>query len=237
MSMPRSNMAKMSFWGKFIYVITRWQTWILGKLLFRLSVENGGNVPAEGGLLVVSNHVSHLDPPLTGSFIPGRCGYHMPKMELFKIAALRIYMLSIGSIMVNRGQGKAALMQAVQYLKDGMVVFIFPEGTRSKDGRLMEGKSGAVLMAIRSGCNVLPSVIIGSQHALTRGSIFLKPVKIIIRYGEPYRIQYEGDVERVPREFVQAQTAIMMQRIEELLPAEMRSDPADKQRWYGVHAR
>ena len=236
MSMPRSNMAKMSFWGKFIYVITRWQTWITARLLFRLSVEKGGNVPREGGLLVVSNHVSHLDPPLTGSFIPGRCGYHMPKMELFKFAVLRIYMLSIGSILVNRGQGKQALLQAVQYLRDGMVVFIFPEGTRSRDGRLMEGKSGAVLIAIRSGCQILPSAIIGSQHALTRGSVFVKPVKIIIRYGEPYRIDYDGDVERVPRDVVQHEMARMMQKIEDLLPAEMRPDPADKERWYGLHA-
>ena len=136
-----SNKLKMSFWGRIIYDITRLATWVIGKLMFRVSVENPGNVPKEGGLLIVSNHVSHLDPPLTGSFLPRRCGYHMAKMELFGIGILRVYMLSIGSIMVNRGQGKQALLDAVQYLRDQQVVFIFPEGTRSQDGVLMEGKS------------------------------------------------------------------------------------------------
>ena len=234
--MPVSDKARMSFWGRFIYTVTRWQTWITAKLLFRLSVEGRENVPGKGGLLVVTNHVSHLDPPLTGSFIPGRCGYHMPKMELFNIPLLKIYMKSIGSILVNRGKGKQALLDAVDYLRQGMVVFIFPEGTRSRDGRLQEGKSGAVLMAIRSGAQILPSAIVGSQHALKKGSALIRPVKILIRYGEPYRISYEGDPERVPREVVQAEVARMMQAIEELLPENMRPDPADKLKWYGQQA-
>jgi 1-acyl-sn-glycerol-3-phosphate acyltransferase len=234
--MARNDRDKMSFWGKFIYAITRWLTVVFGKLMFRLNVEYPEKVPQSGGLLVVSNHVSHLDPPLTGSFIPGRCGYHMAKMELFKIGLLRSYMLSIGSIIVNRGKGKQALLDAVQYLQDGMVVFIFPEGTRSRDGKLMEGKGGAVLMAIKTGCTILPSAIIGSQNAMTKGSIFIKPVKIIIRYGEPYKIDYSGDVDKVPREVVQVEIARMMNKIEALLPDEMRSDPAQKQLWYGVHA-
>lgn len=234
--MARNDRDKMSFWGKFIYPVTRWLTWIFAKLMFRLSLENTRNVPQQGGLLVVSNHVSHLDPPLTGSFIPGRCGYHMAKRELFKIGLLSSYMLSIGSIIVNRGKGKQALLDAVQYLQDGMVVFIFPEGTRSRDGRLMEGKGGAVLMAIKTGCTILPAAIIGSQNAMTKGSIFIKPVKITIRYGEPYKIEYSGDVDRVPKEVVQEEIARMMLKIEELLPEEMRSDPAQKELWYGVHA-
>ncbi|MCB1220307.1 MAG: 1-acyl-sn-glycerol-3-phosphate acyltransferase [Planctomycetales bacterium] len=231
-----SNKLKMSFWGRIIYDITRLATWVIGKLMFRVSVENPGNVPKEGGLLIVSNHVSHLDPPLTGSFLPRRCGYHMAKMELFGIGILRVYMLSIGSIMVNRGKGKQALLEAVQYLNDGQVVFIFPEGTRSKSGRLMEGKSGAVMMAIRTGCTILPSAIIGSQHAMRKGSIFIRPVKIRIRYGEPYRIEYDGDPERIPKEVMLREMARMMQKIEDLLPEDMRPDPADKERWYGVQA-
>ncbi|MCB1218598.1 1-acyl-sn-glycerol-3-phosphate acyltransferase [bacterium] len=232
-----SNKLKMSFWGRIIYDITRLATWLVARLMFRVSLEHPERVPRRGALLVVSNHISHLDPPLTGSFIPGRCGYHMPKAELFKIGILRIYMKSIGSIMVNRGQGKQALLDAVQYLRDQQVVFIFPEGTRSQDGVLMEGKSGAVLMAIRSDATILPSAIIGSQNALGKGSKAIRPAKITIRYGEPYRIDYDGDRERVPKEVVQRETARMMQYIEELLPAEMRPDPADKLRWYGEQAR
>lgn len=234
--MARTDKARMSFWGRFIYVVTRSLAWITCKLMFRVSVEGARNVPQEGALLIVSNHVSHLDPPITGTFLPGRCGYHMAKMELFKIGVLRMYMRSIGSIMVNRGKGKQALLEAISYLNDDQVVIIFPEGTRSRDGRLMEGKSGAVLMAIKTGCNILPSAIIGSQHAMTKGSVLIKPVKVHIRYGEPYRIDYEGDPDRVPRETVQREVARMMQKIEDLLPEGMRPDPADKLAWYGDNA-
>jgi 1-acyl-sn-glycerol-3-phosphate acyltransferase len=225
----------LSWWGRILY----WTTWglvrCLAALLFRLRVEGAANVPRRGGILVASNHVSHLDPPLLGvSF--RRPVFHMAKRELFKIWPLMAYMRTIRTIMVDRGRGRQSLEDAIRYLDAGAAVIIFPEGTRSKSGRLMPGRSGAVYIAIQADSPLLPVAIIGSQHAMTKGSKVIKPVPVTVRIGEPYRIAYGGDRTQIPRDVAVRETARLMEKIEALLPAEMRPGTEDKAAWYGQAA-
>jgi 1-acyl-sn-glycerol-3-phosphate acyltransferase len=217
--------------GKLVYYIAKSTVWVLGKLIFRMRVLDRHNVPATGGVLIACNHVSHLDPPLVGTASP-RIAFNMAKKELFKVPALEWFMRKIGTIMVHRGQGRQALLDAIKYIAHGEVVVIFPEGTRSRSGVLSKGHSGAIVIAIRTNCSIVPTVIIGSEKAMTKGSKAIKPVPITIRFGEPYMIQYGGDTEHIPREVLERELVSLMDRIEALLPADQRPAAADKAEWY-----
>lgn len=189
-------------------------------------------MPRQGPLIVACNHVSHLDPPLVGAMIP-RYVINMAKRELFKIGWLESFMSAIGTIMVDRGRGKQALLDGIAALKQSACLLIFPEGTRSLDGRLGRGHSGAIVMAIRAHSQIIPAAIVGSEKALAKGSKKLQNVPVEVRFGEPYTIEYSGDVEQIPRAVLDQECYRLMQRIEALLPDHMRPDPAQKQAWYG----
>ncbi len=213
----------VSWWGKLVFWVARANLWFWAKLLLRLRVSGQQHVPCTGPTLIVSNHVSHLDPPLVGLAVP-RMVFHMAKKELFVLPALMWFMRTIGTIMVDRGQGKQALIDAVEYLRNDACVIIFPEGTRSPTGVLSRGHSGAIVIAARSNCTIVPAAIMGSEKAMTKGSKLLKLVPVSVRFGEPYTIDYTGDPDDIPRELLRRETYKMMQRIEELLPPEMRPD-------------
>jgi 1-acyl-sn-glycerol-3-phosphate acyltransferase len=217
--------------NKYAYWSVRSLIWLVSKGMFRMRVEGQRNVPTRGGILICSNHLSHLDPPLVGTAAP-RMVYHMAKRELFKVPGLAAWMRTIGTIMVHRGQGRQAIQDAVEYLRQGRAVVIFPEGTRSKTGVLMKGHSGAIVIAIAADVPVVPAVIIGSEKAMTKGSKAIKPVPIEVRFGEPYKIKYSGDRAQIPRDVLERELRFLMERIEKLLPAPMRPSAEDKAAWY-----
>lgn len=223
---------KISGGGRFLYWLARANVWTASKLLFRMRVEGGANVPPGGGILIACNHVSHLDPPLVGTASP-RMVFHMAKRELFKIPPLTWFMRNIGTIMVHRGQGKQAILDAVSYIAANRAVIIFPEGTRSRDGVLKKGQIGAIVIAIRGNCPIVPTVIIGSEKAMTKGSKLIRAVPVTVRFGEPYTIAYEGDRERIPREVMERELPRLMERIEALLPDHMKPTAEEKAEWYG----
>jgi 1-acyl-sn-glycerol-3-phosphate acyltransferase len=225
------NLKVLSCWGKVTYNISKAALWTAAKLLFRIRFEGRQNIPRKGGVLVASNHVSHLDPPLVGTGIP-RYMFNMAKKELFKIKPLLRFMKLVGTIMVDRGRGQQALEDAVDYLNRGACVVIFPEGTRSETGRLGRGRTGAIVIAVKTDCQIVPAVIVGSEKALTKGSKWIKCVPVTIRYGKPYQIDYQGDVDDIPRDFLRRECKRMMDKIEELLPEHMKPLPESKTKWY-----
>jgi 1-acyl-sn-glycerol-3-phosphate acyltransferase len=227
-----------SWGGKIVYYAAKGSVWALSKAMFRMRGIDRSNVPRTGGCLICCNHVSHLDPPLVGTATP-RYVINMAKRELFKVPALHWFMRTIGTIMVHRGQGKQALLDAIAAINAGHAVVIFPEGTRSRTGVLMKGHSGAIVIAVRTACPIVPTVIIGSEKAMTKGSKAIKPVPVTVRFGEPYRIDYTGDTEHIPKDVLEREVVNMMEHIEALLPKHMRPDPAEKTEWYaprGHHA-
>jgi 1-acyl-sn-glycerol-3-phosphate acyltransferase len=178
-------------WGKLVYYFTWGMAWLIGLVMFRFKVEGEGRIPGKGALLIASNHVSHLDPPLVAIAFK-RPVFHMAKRELFSVPLLLWYMTTIKTILVDRGRGRQALDDAKRYLDAGEAVMIFPEGTRSKTGRLCQGRSGAVVIAIQANCPILPVAIMGSEKAMTKGSKKVKAVPVKVVIGEPYTIAYEG---------------------------------------------
>jgi len=141
-----------------------------------MKVYGGANVPRQGGLLVVSNHVSYWDPVVVGSAIKRKVHF-MAKSGLFTIPVFGRIITWCEAFPVSReGTDQKAVRTALQYLKQGEVVGIFPEGTRSHTSKLLDPHLGAAMLAVHGKAAVLPVAVIG-----TKG--FLGKVKVVI--GKP----------------------------------------------------
>lgn len=150
---------------------------VIYRATFRIEVIGSENVPKDGGVLLCSNHISNFDPPMVGICAP-RAIHFMAKEELFKYPVIKQIMKSINAFPVRRGMGdKQALRQGLKLLKEGEVLGLFPEGTRSKTGQLGEGLAGAGFFALRSEAYVVPAAIIGSYRPFSKVRvIFGKPI-------------------------------------------------------------
>lgn len=145
----------------------------LGRVFLGFTVQGEENTPERGALIVASNHSRVLDPVFVCMAVPRRLQW-MAKKELF-LPGLRRFFSFIGAFPVDRqGGGRAALRAALEFLKEGWALGIFPEGTRRKEGVSPEAKSGAVMLAVRGGVRVLPVYVdrIPGPLARLRGERF-----------------------------------------------------------------
>ena len=187
----------------------------------RWRVEGRGNVPARGGVILASNHVSYADPPLLGTACP-RGVFFMAKKQLFRMPLLEPLLPMIHAFPVRRGRlDRTALKRALRLLERGRVVAIFPEGMRSPNGRLQTPELGTALVALMSGAPVVPVALIGSDRLLPLNSPLVRPAKIVVRFG-PARRFSPGSNGRISRERLEQAGAEIMSAIRELLPEEMR---------------
>ena len=171
----------------------------LMRLLFRLEVHGREQVPAAGPLLLVSNHVSLLDPPIVGGASP-RDLHFMAKEELFAIPLLGWLIKRLNARPVKRdGSDSRALKTALHLLREGRALLVFPEGTRGVEGRLGEGKPGAGMLAVMSGAPVVPVHVSGSGRALPAGRVVPRPAKVRVRFGHPLHFKGAGGEERKER--------------------------------------
>lgn len=128
---------------------------------FRVRVIGKENIPSEGGVMLCCNHISNLDPPFLGAYIE-RPIHYMAKKELFHKPILKTILPKVGAFPVRRGMSdKRALRTAMNYVKDGQMIGIFPEGRRSVDGVLRKGLAGAGFLALRTEATIIPCAIIG----------------------------------------------------------------------------
>ena len=165
---------------------------------------------------MAANHLSYLDIPLLGYSI-GRGANFMGKKELFSIPVLGSLLLMLGAIPVDRGKlDRTALREAVKMLKSGNVLVIYPEGTRSIDGRLQPGKSGVGMIVKMSKALVIPTAIIGTDKAMPPGRFMIKPVRVTIKFGRPidFSSMIEDKIEKVDIEKI---TNSIMDNISALL--------------------
>jgi 1-acyl-sn-glycerol-3-phosphate acyltransferase len=141
-----------------------------------------GDQPASGAYVCTSNHQSFLD-----IFAMSRQRREMKwiaKEEVFKIPFFGLYFRLSGDIPVNRGDresGGAALQKARWYLDHGMPVMIFPEGTRSRDGKMGAFKPGAFRLAIEAQVPILPVAVTGSADGMPKGSPWIRPTLVLVR--------------------------------------------------------
>ncbi|SFE33593.1 lysophospholipid acyltransferase family protein [Alteribacillus iranensis] len=163
-----------------LYKIGRLLCRIFFTVFFRVEIKGKENIPEDGSVLICSNHMSNLDPPLVGSFIKRKLNF-MAKEELFNVALLGRLLPHLGAFPVKRGAGdRQALRKGLGLLNQGEVMCLFPEGTRSKTGEIRKGLSGSGFFALRSDAVVIPTLITG-EYKLFR--------KITLIYGEPIDFQ------------------------------------------------
>jgi 1-acyl-sn-glycerol-3-phosphate acyltransferase len=200
-------------------VLTGWLLWLLGPG----EVIGLENVPRSGSYLVVANHCSNLDPPFLGYAVGHRTGrvvHFMAKAELKRWPIIGWLAGRSGAIFVRRGKGdRGAQRLAAAVLANGRPLALFPEGTRSRDGQLKDGRAGAALLAMRTGGRVLPVGIAGTHRIFAGGRRIPRRSRVTIRIGQPFDLPRSDQVERA---VLRDATDRVMHEIAALLPEEQR---------------
>ena len=179
------------------------KTLVLGpilRLLFRPWVEGEENIPPEGAAIFASNHLSFSDSIFLPLVLPRRITF-LAKADYFngrgvKGRATAAFFKGAGQLPVDRsggGAGDAALNSGLKVLRRGELLGIYPEGTRSPDGRLYRGRVGVARMALEAACPVVPVAMIGTDKAQPTGKKVPKIMRIGVRIGKPLDFaRYEG---------------------------------------------
>ena len=155
------------------------------KFYFRWSVFNAERVPLSGGVILASNHSSFLDPPLVGSGVHREINY-LARKSLFRFPLFGAILRKVRAVPVDReGGGAAGLKVVLDRLNDGGAIILFPEGTRSLDGKLQPARSGIGLTVIKSSAPVVPVRVFGTYEAWGRNVRIPRPHKIAVKYGKP----------------------------------------------------
>lgn len=155
------------------------------KFYFRWSVFNAERVPLSGGVILASNHSSFLDPPLVGSGVHREINY-LARKSLFRFPLFGAILRKVRAVPVDReGGGAAGLKVVLDRLNDGGAIILFPEGTRSFDGKLQPARSGIGLTVIKSSAPVVPVRVFGTYEAWGRHVRIPRPHKIAVKYGKP----------------------------------------------------
>lgn len=154
-------------------------------VLGHLESHGNENIPKQGGILLVSNHVSLLDTVIIGA-ATDRELHFMGADDFYRIPFLGWLLTKFNGFPVKRGTpDRQALKKALSCLQAGKALLIFPEGTRSPDGTLGEMKKGAGFIVHHSNVPTIPVFLKGAEHFMPRGSKFIRPAKLSVTFGPP----------------------------------------------------
>ena len=173
----------------FVYYIS----WSLFRLMyavyFRWEIYNAERVPLQGGVIIAPNHASFLDPPMVGSALHRSINY-LGRASLFRYPGIGWLLRQWNSVPVDRNGGGAAGLKAIleRLLADGAII-LFPEGTRTKDGKLQPARSGIGLIVIKSEAPVVPVRVFGTYECYNRKWKFHMPIRLAVKYGQPMKFE------------------------------------------------
>lgn len=171
---------------RLVYGIVKNSSRLFGLVYNRLEGNVFGEGHFDGPTLLVCNHQSNLDPPLIGCMVPCQA-YFLAKKELFDIPVLGWIIRKCNALPLDRGGvDRAGLKKAIESVRSGGKLILFPEGTRSLDGTLGAGKPGSGMIGAMAGAKCVPVYIDGSGAAMPRGAKFMRPCKIRVSFGEPF---------------------------------------------------
>jgi 1-acyl-sn-glycerol-3-phosphate acyltransferase len=223
-----ARIEKSGFWVTMTALIFYPLSWI-GKTV----PHNGDRIRREGGVLLVLNHVSHLDPPVDAVFVHrhGRVPRFLAKESLFRVPLFKYLIGGAGSIPVTRRSSGAAgsLEAAATALREGKLVVIYPEGTITKDPQAwpMRARTGVARLALETDVPVIPAARWGTNHIFNGYTRKFRPLprkRVDILVGEPIDLSAYRD-RPVTNELLREVTDLLMAEVRDLL-AEVRQEPA-----------
>ena len=181
----------------------------LVRIIFRMKYEGLENIPEGGGYILACNHPSYFDPPIIAQKIPVQVRY-LAKSELLRVPILGFFIRRLGIIPVRRGESdNSAIDAAVEVVREGGVLGVFPEGTRNKGGPTLRPRSGIAVIAGQTGADVLPMSITYGKGVRFRGPV-------TVRYG-PLIPNNEIGVDTASPKSVRSASKYIMEKIIALL--------------------
>jgi 1-acyl-sn-glycerol-3-phosphate acyltransferase len=167
-------------------------------ILFRPKVKGLRNVPGTGPVIIASNHLSFSDSIFMPLVVPRKVTF-LAKSEYFtspgpKGLLKKLTFIALGQVPVDRSGGRrseAALITGLKVLAEGKCLGIYPEGTRSPDGRLYKGRTGIARLAIESGAPIIPVAMFNTEKIQPTGTVVPKVMRVEMIFGEP--MYFEGD--------------------------------------------
>ena len=202
-----------------LYRITRKLFTPLVKGYFRAHWSGIEHIPARGAVMLACNHLSNLDPVLLAAACPRQISY-LAKIELFRIPVLGGLIRRYGTIPLRRSASDPeALRLAEQVLEQQQLLALFPEGTRSRDGRLKPFRFGAARLALKYQVPLVPAAIIGTDHAMPSGAKVPRRVPVRIAFGppiDPAPFSYNYPNETPKASLLEAATTLLQAEVQRL---------------------
>ncbi len=188
-------------------------------VLFRPKVTGLRNVPVTGPVIIASNHLSFSDSVFMPLVVPRKVTF-LAKSEYFtspgpKGLLKKLTFIALGQVPVDRSGGRrseAALITGLKVLSDGNALGIYPEGTRSPDGRLYKGRTGLVRLALESGAPIIPVAMFDTEKIQPTGKVIPKIMRVKMIFGEPIYLQGDSTNLQLLRDL----TDDLMRKIQEL---------------------
>ena len=187
-----------------MYYIAKFFVRLFFRIIYNLHYEGRDNIPRGEAVIYASNHRSNADPPLLGGGAVGKFAF-MAKEELFRNKLFAWLIRTLGAFPVSRGKGDMAVIDtAIERLHSGRSLMIFPEGTRSKDGKVGRGHSGAALSAAKADSRIIPVGIVFGEKLKFR-------TRVTVKFGKPIdpKEYVEPSDEPNPRQLVKLKNRYM----------------------------
>lgn len=177
-------MRDISLWYRLLWL----SAYVIFKIFFALTISGKEKIPRKQGVILISNHLSYLDPIVLGLTTPRKINY-MAKEELFKNFLFRWVITKLGAFPVKRGRiDRLAYQKVLDLVKRDEVIALFPEGTRGRGEGVGTLQKGAVKLIFKTNLPVIPIIIKGTEKALPRGKKMVKLGKIKVYVGNPLKI-------------------------------------------------
>jgi 1-acyl-sn-glycerol-3-phosphate acyltransferase len=189
----------------FWYSALRGLAIVVFKIFFAIKIEGKENIPYRGGVILASNHLSYLDPIVLGIFVPRRVNF-MAKEELFENFFFRWLITKLGAFPIKKEKiDRITYKKILKLLEKEEVVVLFPEGTRSIDGRIGQLQAGTARIALKANVPLIPIVVRGTEKVLPRGKKVIKLARIRAWAGKPLKKNMTSDKEITKKDIEELQ--------------------------------
>jgi len=172
-----------------LYTVLRFLCALIFKTVFRLEVRGKEYIPKKGGFILAANHISYLDPIAVGVACPRKLNF-MARHDLFANRWFSWLLSNVGAFAIKRDSADlSALKEAMQRLRCGEPLVLFPEGSRRFNGTSVEPQPGIGFLAMKLNVPVIPALIKGTEIALPKRAKFIRPVKVSVHFGKQILIE------------------------------------------------